>query len=433
MGMNARILKLCKNEQRGGLRNSLRAQVLTGAVLLPICFAALSGQPGGGQTTRHSASSAMEKKRPSAKDFVGDSACRPCHEKESASYSTTAHFLTSRAADAHSIAGNFNPGSNTFQTANPSLSFKMTAEPNGYYQTAVDQVSTTKAIELREPFDIVVGSNRKAQTYLYWKDDELFELPVSWWAKSGQWINSPGYEDGGVRFDRPIVPRCLECHANSFESLAPPSNRYNRASVVLGIGCEKCHGPGREHVALYSSPNPPGSTANNAILNPASFSRNRQVDACSLCHAGVGRAIAPALSFVPGDALDQYLQIPAMNPDLPVDVHGNQVQLLKMSRCFRSSNMTCATCHNVHEEQRDAAAFSTYCLNCHKAEQCGKFKSLGAAIKKNCVDCHMPLKKSAMLFSDSNDQTLQLPVRDHRIAIYSDTGSVSPHGAGGSR
>jgi hypothetical protein len=381
---------------------------LTLALLLPLAAPS--------QTARRATSPGGESKPPSRDSYSGDNACLSCHEAEAKTYAGTAHHLTSQIAGAGSIAGNFNPGSNIFKTSNPSLLFKMTADGDGYHQTAVDQLSPAKSIELTERFDIVVGAGRKSQTYLYWKGDELFELPVSWWAKSGTWINSPGYQDGAVRFDRIIVPRCLECHASYFESTPPPSNRYARDSLTLGITCERCHGPGREHVTLYRSPSPPKPA--KAIINPASLARNRQIDACALCHAGLGEPLAPALSFVPGDALDKYLRIPAMDPDLPIDVHGNQVQLLKRSRCFQASNMTCSTCHNVHQQQRDAAAFSRFCLDCHQAKQCGKYATMGEQITGNCIDCHMPLRQSQALFSDSNDQTLQLPVRDHHIAIY---------------
>jgi hypothetical protein len=352
--------------------------------------------------------------------YVGDEACRSCHAEEVKSYETTAHHFTSRVADIHSIAGTFGDGANIFKTANPSLYFKMTADKDGFHQTAVDEVSPGKTVELTQPFDLVVGSGRKAQTYLYWKDDDLFELPVSYWIKSAQWVNSPGYEDGAIRFDRAIYPRCLECHGTSFESNAPPPNRYKRSSLVLGITCEKCHGPGREHVALYVATEKPKPGASKAIINPDNLTRNRNIDTCALCHAGLGKPLAPALSYVPGDALEKYLQLPTMDPDMAVDVHGNQVELLKSSRCFISSKMTCTTCHNVHAPQRDVASYSKYCISCHQAKQCGKFATLGEQITKNCVDCHMPLKQSQSLFSNSNQQTLQLPVRDHRIAIYAD-------------
>src|SRR5690348_5964686 len=88
-----------------------------------------------------------------------------------------------------------------------------------------------------EPIDLVVGSGRKGQTYLFWKGDRLFQLPVSYWVELGHWVNSPGYTDGWAKFDRPVMPRCLECHASYAESVAgpQPNNRYKKTNVVLGI------------------------------------------------------------------------------------------------------------------------------------------------------------------------------------------------------
>jgi len=409
------------------VRSSRNLPAVTAPAFLTVLIAVFSLPRIAPSQTHHTAPVAANKQPPSREEYVGDQVCSSCHAEQFKTYQATAHHLTSRTADAHSIAGSFATGSNIFKTANPSLYFKMTADADGFHQTAVDEVSSGKNVEITQRFDIVVGSGHKSQTYLYWKDNLLFELPVSWWVATSQWINSPGYEDGGVRFDRPIYPRCLECHGSYFQSLAPPPNKYDPASLALGIECERCHGPGREHVALYNSTTPPKAGTSKAIVNPAWLPRNRQVDSCALCHAGLGSPLQPALSFQPGDALDKYLQLPEMDTDLAVDVHGNQVELLKKSRCFRSSNMTCITCHNVHQVERDVTSFSKYCLNCHKAQQCGKFATMGAQIANNCVDCHMPLKKSQSLFSNSNSQTLQLPVRDHDIAIYPDSGIVSPH------
>jgi len=396
--------------------------VRTFAALLVVAVAAWVTMAAQSSSARRAKAAATAP--PSRDLYAGDAACQKCHEAEFATYQTTGHHLTSQVADAHSIAGKFDAGANIFKTSNPFLFFRMTADADGYHQTAVDTISPGKSVEVTERFDVTVGSGRKAQTYLYWKGNTLFELPVTWWVASGQWINSPGYEDGNVRFDRPIYPRCLECHGSYFESQPPPPSRYLKSSLVLGIECERCHGPGKAHVALYSGAHPakavvtPGQAT--LIVNPAKLPRNRSVDTCALCHAGLGEPLAPALSYVPGEALEKYLHIPKMDPDLAVDVHGNQVQLLQSSRCYLGSQMTCVTCHNVHEPQRDAAAFSHYCLDCHKAQQCGKYATMGEAIRKDCVDCHMPLRKSNALFSESNQQMLQLPVRTHRIAVYKD-------------
>ncbi len=378
---------------------------------------------GGANYTQSSTTPSAAKEALRRQNYVGDAACGRCHQKEAQSYAATAHHLTSRKPNKDSLAGKFTPGSNLLKTSNPYLSYSMTSSKDGYFESAVEELAPGKTIAHTERIDLVVGSGRKGQTYLFWKGDTLFELPVSYWTELDSWINSPGYPDGSPHFDKPVVPRCLECHGSRFDWQAPPANRFNKASLVLGIACEKCHGPGGEHAALYSSKNPPAAGESKAILNPASFSRDRQIDLCTLCHAGVAEALAPPLSFVPGQAIDDYLYIPNSDKDVPVDVHGNQVQLLKKSRCFKSSQMTCATCHDVHERQRDAAAFSVHCLSCHKAESCGRYPKLGAAIASNCVDCHMPLQESELLVSDTSGRKLKPRVRNHQIAINPDVGT----------
>ena len=367
------------------------------------------------QAPRHPAASP---KTPVDPAYTGDAVCAACHREEARTYAHTAHHLSSRTPTRQSIGGSFTPGSNVLTTSNSNLHFVMTESSHGFFQTAVVQFSASDIEQRTERFDIVIGSGRKGQTYLFWKGDRLFELPVSYWTELKQWINSPGYPDGSPHFEKPIVPRCLECHSSSFQPVPPVLNQYKRVGMVLGITCEKCHGPGLRHVALNRSLSPPPRGADQAILNPASFARDRQIDACSLCHAGAAQPISPPLTFVPGDAIKDFLLIPESGTEPTVDVHGNQVELLKRSLCFRSSSMTCSTCHNVHTPQRDVASFSSHCLTCHKAEDCGKFPELGHAIASNCIDCHMPLQQSQTLISNSHGGELKPLVRNHQIAIY---------------
>jgi len=218
-----------------------------------------------------------------------------------------------------------------------------------------------------------------------------------------------------------VPPRCLECHATYFHSLAPPPNRYDRHEFVLGIACEKCHGPGREHVALYASAHPPGSPT--AIVNPARLPRDRQIDLCALCHAGPGEpAPAPAFSFSPGDYIDDYLNLESLDPEAPIDVHGSQVELLKKSRCFQSSKtMTCSTCHEVHRVEREPATFSGDCLSCHKVENCGLYPKRGKELANNCVDCHMPNQPTSLIVSSWNGRTVRPRIRNHWIKVYPET------------
>ncbi len=348
--------------------------------------------------------------------YVGDEACRSCHADKSASFLLTSHHLTSQLPAKNTIAGKFDEGQNILKTSNPELYFKMEANEHGFFQTALAGIPPY-TIPRTERIDLVIGSGGKGQTYLYWKNDLLFQLPVSYWTELKGWANSPGYRDGSADFRRPIPPRCLDCHATYFKSLAPPPNRYAKTGFVLGISCEKCHGPGSEHVALQRSKAP--ASSGEAIVNPARLSRDRQMDVCALCHAGLGELTAAPFSYVPGEPLDQYLKLPSLDPNAHVDVHGSQVELLKKSRCYQSSeSMTCSTCHNVHEVQRDLAAFSARCLSCHKVENCGVFPKMGKEIAHNCIDCHMPEQQTDLIVADTNGRKVKPEVRNHWIKVY---------------
>lgn len=362
-------------------------------------------------------SQGMEKKPVPRESYVGGS----CHGAKIETFSRTAHHLTSRQASADSIAGRFDVDANILKASNPVV-FQMSSKDGGFFETVIWEIppfTTTRT----EPIELVIGSGRKGQTYLYWKGDRLFQLPVSYWIDLGQWVNSPGYRDGVANFNRPVIARCLECHASYADSLTgpQPNNRYIRTSVVLGISCERCHGPGSEHVARHRS----GSAGipAEAIVNPSKLQRDRDVEVCVQCHAGHGKPLAAPFSYLPGERLDDYLERDRPDANSKIDVHGNQVALLQRSRCYQSSaTMTCSTCHNAHEIQRDAAAFSGRCLTCHKMENCGLYPKMGAKIAHNCIECHMPVQQSNAIVSDSNGKQTSARVRNHWIKVYPETG-----------
>lgn len=366
--------------------------------------------------------------------YVGDAVCVSCHQVQG-TYQHTSHFLTSSLGSKDSILGSFLAGSDVLMIADPAkatddpgLYFKMEAKSDGFYQTAV--AGWPDRLEKRsERMDIVIGSGVRGQTYLYWHGDQLYELPVSYWSDGQRWINSPGYKNGTMNFTRPITPRCLECHATYIKplSLNPLANRFYKDSLVPGISCEKCHGPGRDHIqAKQAKVSAPAGSTTGVILNPAKFSRDRQVDMCALCHNGVrSEEIAPAFSFVPGKSLDDYLQPNSSEVVAHPDVHGNQVGLLKRSQCYLSSpNMSCSTCHDVHAPERSAESYSSRCLTCHQVENCGMSKTMGRKIVDGCIGCHMPLEQTAALDFDTGGQVVRPKMRNHWIKIYPQNAGV---------
>lgn len=369
--------------------------------------------------------------------YVGDAACLPCHKEEGLSYRHTSHHLTSQAATRESILGSFSNGSNVLMisapektSVEPHLYFVMEARTNGFYQTAMAELGSQK-LSRSERMDVVIGSGVRGQTYLYWSMNQLYELPVSYWTDGKQWINSPGYKDGTANFARRADPRCIECHATYIKALStdPQTNRYDRGSLVTGISCETCHGPGAAHTAQERSAAAGSSLAKQTILNPAKFDRDRQIDQCALCHNGTARQeLMGAFSYVPGQPLDRYFAPAPLDTSAPPDVHGNQVGLLERSRCFLSSpSMTCSTCHNVHAPERAAADYSARCLGCHRWERCGEAKKLGSKIAHNCIDCHMPLEQTNAIVSVTAGRISRTSIRSHWIKIYPGTETSATH------
>jgi hypothetical protein len=300
-------------------------------------------------------------------------------------YLRTNHHLASRLPSKESIAGKFNAGDNILTTRDPDLHFRMDAKAAGFYETAVFWQPPNQKTR-SERTDFVTGSGEKGQTYLYWRGNQLFQLPVSYWMEFHAWVNSPGFIDGTADFERPIVPRCLECHATYFApvSSATAGNVYRKNGYVLGISCarcQRCHGAGREHVereracdkgekspqrlkpSCDASDNGPTEVVPSQIV-PSKLGTRRRCRGSgkwkSVRNATEesGSRFGPAFSYVPGQPLENYIRQQRPDANAAVDVHGNQVAPTQRSRCYQNSQLRCTICHEVHAPERAAAAYS---------------------------------------------------------------------------
>lgn len=353
--------------------------------------------------------------------FAGSASCANCHKDIYESHIKTAHFRTSELATSTSIKGSFSPGQNTF-TFKTGAFVEMKKEGNNFFQAAFSSSGVEK---VRQRFDIVTGSGTKGQTYLSWTGDSLYQLPISYFTNANYWCNSPGMPNKIVYY-RPITSRCLECHTTYAEKVSAAGQepeRFDRGRMILGVDCEKCHGPAAKHVEFQTA-NPSVTTA-QYIVNPANFSRTQSLDLCALCHGGRLKQKSPAFTFSAGDTLTKHFLADAISKD--IDVHGNQYGLLASSKCFQvSKTMTCITCHNVHEnEQGKKEIFSQRCMSCHNSDHsndvvCKMTDRLGKSINDNCTNCHMPQLPSnaiAVLLQGS-DTTTPATMHTHLIKNY---------------
>jgi hypothetical protein len=353
--------------------------------------------------------------------YAGSAACSKCHQDIHNHFIHTAHHLTSEIATNKNIKGSFAAGNNTFFYT-PNTAVTMEKRNDSFYQVLYYGGIEQKA----KPLDIVVGSGTMGQSFLYWQNNSLFQLPITYFTAAKAWSNSPGFPNRVV-YDRDITSRCLECHSTFAKTISVPGKQtetFDRNKIIYGVECEKCHGPAARHIAFQSQN--PDDTTGKFIINPAKLSRQQNLDICALCHGGRLQKTTPSFSFIAGDTLSDFF---ALNTEIPnpnsIDVHGNQYGLLRASKCFRMSNaMTCNTCHNTHNNEKgQQALFSARCINCHSNNHntvCKLEKTLGNAIRTNCIDCHMPLNPSRAIavFLPGKTEPVAALIRTHYISIY---------------
>lgn len=363
---------------------------------------------------------------PRGAEYAGSKTCESCHKDIYHSYLHTAHFAALLPASVSSIHGKFIHNKFDFKY-NSYTKVVMEKTDSGYYQS--NFINGEKQQSQR--MDLSFG-DVKGESYAYWKGNELFELPVSYDNKLHSWVISPGYDSTFANYNRMVGRDCLECHG-SFAKSEPPSEPvfsgkaegFDKSSIVMGVDCERCHGPAKQHVDFQLA-HPENKTA-NYITKIGSLTRKQQNDLCSTCHAGTKTvSLKSIFLFKPGDTFEEYRKLTSSSTPLDythIDVHGNQRALLESSRCFTASTtLNCNTCHDTHQVQRNLqATFADKCQSCHTAEKhnfCNLAGQLSMAVlRDNCVSCHMPAQPTKTIVTSSRPGE-EVLIHTHHIAVY---------------
>lgn len=344
--------------------------------------------------------------------YAGSLACKSCHEEVYKNHLLTPHHLTSQLPDSASIKGSFVDEKNVFFYS-PELFVVMTKEHNQFFETLYSRNQKVKS----KSIDLVVGSGVRGQTYLSWQDSTLYQLPIGYFTFFDTWANSPGFSNRPI-FNRPITSRCLECHSTFFKKMLSEKKpeHFSKKNFILGIDCEKCHGPGMNHVNFHQKNGQ--QKEGKFIVSFKNFSRKQQLDFCRSCHGGKLAATKPAFTFKPGDDLNEYFGVDSVQTSpAPLDSHGNQYGMLSQSKCFLKSNMTCLSCHKIHENEKGKVVdFSNRCMTCHveTTKSFCTFKKLTALqLKQNCIQCHMPEKNSNSIRMLLQGESIPTPAKMH--------------------
>lgn len=312
--------------------------------------------------------------------YVGSEACQKCHEEIYKRWKKTPMANVVRDPREHPDA------------IIPDL------KTNNVAKFTIDQVA------------LVYGSKWK-QRYFTKNGDDYYPLPVQWDVGNKKWL-AYHVPDAGAdwwaayypsdNMHRPTGPTCDGCHSVNYDIHTKQITEWN-------VGCERCHGPGSDHVAHASRSN---------ILNPAEMDDIASDDTCIQCHSQ-GR---PRMGLIEGKAYDwpvgyrvglrlvDYWKLEDVTLGQTDFLHfadGTAHKNRMQGNDFVQSVMyrhgvTCASCHDVHGTYNNAQLrkpADKLCLDCHapgspngphtatlEAHTHHKDGSSGS----QCIACHMP-------------------------------------------
>jgi hypothetical protein len=215
------------------------------------------------------------------------------------------------------------------------------------------------------------------------------ELRLSHYGNGAVWDVTTGHlpqpSDRHEFLGRPLgldgVRRCLECHTTNAHAAR---ERSGPTALDRGIGCERCHGPGANHLDAID-----GRFDDPAIGRPRIASGEQVMALCAACHSPKDFKVAPYHHLAPRFA----------SPSL------------SWSRCYAESrgNLSCVSCHDPHSNAETTASFyESQCLACHTQGSAApsraplatsRDRALPEDVRRvpcpvepatGCLECHMP-------------------------------------------
>jgi hypothetical protein len=264
--------------------------------------------------------------------YLGAQACAPCHSRRVAEFQSTRHFRACCVPQSATMPSAFSAGRGSYTAPGQALRFEMRERQGEYFETAIRRTAAGEE-RTSAPVNLVYGSGGAAdEIYFTWHGDRLNELPMAWLHPLQRWGAQPFNPHMEGDASRITTPRCLECHNTWIEHVAGTENRYRRDNAILGVSCERCHGPAAEHVAFHTAH--PDAANGEHIVKPALLSRDRQMDLCGQCHSNAVKRRGPAFSYRPGEPLDKHFRT-NLNQRQEEDHVANQVHYRDRANSFK--------------------------------------------------------------------------------------------------
>ncbi len=342
-----------------------------------------------------------------ANEYVDAAKCAICHADSARNYSKTGMARSFYAPDAASVPNPkpyYHPASDTW--------FQIVAKDGGWVQRWWQEGQQNHSGESK--IDYVMGSGNHVRTYLHrTARGTVTMLPLAWYAeKGGTWAMNPGLDVADPPTGRKIGYDCMFCH-NSYPSIPAAhedekSDPLYTGALPQGIDCQRCHGPGGNHLKAASQAGAKAADIRAAIGNPSRLSKDRSMEVCAQCHLETTSGPLPnairrfdrgPFSFRPGEPLSDFQlyfdHAPAAGRESKFEIV-NSVYRLRQSKCFLESKgeLGCTSCHNPHDIQHGQAGTEGYnkkCVGCHAPATLAAHPH---PVGNNCVGCHMPKRRT---------------------------------------
>ncbi len=319
-------------------------------------------------------------------NYLGEAACLECHPGESAMQARSGHARTLRLAERSPIIAWMN-GKTVSDPKYPDIKWSYQVRDK---RLVVERTTAGRTTSLS--LDYGVGSGKHGVTFVAIEEDKSqfepsgIEHRLSYLANSPRLAITPGQERmpqdryhadtaEGLVFGRPLGPdhfrECLRCHTTFIKTVSRNRLETN-ATWIPNVSCERCHGPGRDHVDAARR----GETDLTMRMGHDRVQPWVEVNLCGECHR-----------------LPVAVSSSSISPDNPGIVRFQGVGV-SMSACYAKGvgGLRCTTCHDPHDRaSSDHSHYEAACLSCHQSAQPQKACPISPAA--NCVGCHMPRRE----------------------------------------
>ncbi|QDT41521.1 hypothetical protein Pan241w_15840 [Gimesia alba] len=302
-------------------------------------------------------------------NFAGDQACADCHRKEYEAHQRSGHSHTvTRMPESELSAILVKAG--VYQDSRRDQKWAFSTR-DGQFLVQDETHPTMPAL----PVTWLLGSGVHAHTAIAVdeKRGQGVELRWTWLTNQNGLGLTPDHEQfdeynrNSIEcFGRPMQHRevleCLGCHM----TVGPPPGAPVRADLFIpNIGCERCHGPRKQHAELAKIGR---GHESKPLINYDNA--EQYITACAQCHRDENSVSSTAQ---------------------PNELARFQPYGLKKSKCYLNSEgqLSCAYCHDPHDAtSHNRAEYIQQCKSCHQ----DKVQSTVCPVKPqgDCIDCHMP-------------------------------------------